>query len=87
MLQREKSLHVIINFSIRAKDEIEGWRLFGDSCSSLIHACVMLFMVGIFIIRFMPRGGCSFSNSLFNHDVLFEWPSMIWFLLYCPPTS
>ena len=31
MSQREKSLHVIINFSIRAKDEIEGWRLFGDS--------------------------------------------------------
>ena len=31
MLQREKSLHVIINFSIRAKDEIEGWRPFGDN--------------------------------------------------------
>ena len=30
MLQREKSLHVIINFSIRANDESEGWRLFGD---------------------------------------------------------
>ena len=30
MLQREKSLHVIINVSIRAKDEIEGWGPFGD---------------------------------------------------------
>ena len=33
MSQREKSLHVIINFSIRAKDKIEGWRPFGDSSS------------------------------------------------------
>ena len=30
MLQREKSLHVIINVSIQAKDEIEGWGPFGD---------------------------------------------------------
>ena len=30
MLQREKSLHVIINVSIRTKDEIEGWGPFGD---------------------------------------------------------
>ena len=30
MSQKEKSLHVIINFSIRAKDEIKGWRFFGD---------------------------------------------------------
>ena len=30
MSQREKSLHVIINSSIRAKDEIEEWRPVGD---------------------------------------------------------
>ena len=34
MLQREQSLHVIINFSIRAKDEIEGWGLFGDNMAA-----------------------------------------------------
>ena len=35
MLQREKSLHVIINVSIRAKDEIEGWGPFGDKETQL----------------------------------------------------
>ena len=35
MLQREKSLHVIINVFIRAKDEIEGWGPFGDINGSL----------------------------------------------------
>ena len=45
VLQREKSLHVIINFSIRAKDEIEGWRLFGDKMvvgKVVAHLCLTL---------------------------------------------
>ena len=35
MLQREKSLHVIINVPIRAKDKIEGWGPFDDNLSRL----------------------------------------------------
>ena len=44
MSQREKSLHVIINFSIRAKDEIEGW---GGFLVTVTHAEAMPKLLGL----------------------------------------